>query len=203
MGAGRAGGGEKPSSAEIPLPCAGAFKYGDGSVRAPKQPPEDACRDLHCRRGRHTWTSHPALEGTRCGEGRWCRGGRCVHRDRGGGGGVVDGGWSEWTSFSDCASGCLRGADGSLRGGSTGVVVATRRCNDPRPEGGGRPCVGGDRRFRTCAATQCVGVAGVTTRAFADQVCGRAADVDGDLLGSGFRRDGDDRECRLPFLPTP
>jgi len=88
---------------------------------------------------------------------QWCRAGRCVPRGTPSSGalaslGPVHGGWSEWSAFSDCASGCLLD-DGHPRG-STGLMVSTRRCNNPRPENGGRPCEGSDRRYRTCSAPQ-------------------------------------------------
>lgn len=44
------------------------LKYGRGSRHSGSQNLEDICRDLHCQRERYTWTSHPALEGTNCGE---------------------------------------------------------------------------------------------------------------------------------------
>ena len=41
---------------------------------------QDICTSLRCqtpsRRG--TFSSGPAVEGTTCGQGKWCRGGRCV-----------------------------------------------------------------------------------------------------------------------------
>jgi len=44
------------------------------------KPNQDICTSLRCltpsRRG--TFSSGPAVEGTTCGQGRWCRGGRCV-----------------------------------------------------------------------------------------------------------------------------
>ena len=46
------------------------LKYGRGAVHSEAQPLEDACRDLHCRRDRYTWTSHPALDGTACGRNK-------------------------------------------------------------------------------------------------------------------------------------
>lgn len=42
-----------------------------------------------------------------------------------------DGGWSEWSEWEQCTSEC---------GGGTGV--RTRRCDNPRPNMLGRPCVG-------------------------------------------------------------
>ncbi|XP_030381356.1 A disintegrin and metalloproteinase with thrombospondin motifs 16 [Scaptodrosophila lebanonensis] len=56
------------------------LKYGRSSVRASVQSKSEICHDLHCQRDRYTWTSHPALEGTECGDGMFCRGGYCVMR---------------------------------------------------------------------------------------------------------------------------
>lgn len=81
------------------------LKYGRDSVRSPAQAFNDICRDLHCQRSRYTWTSHPALEGTSCGNGmvngllyfrnikiiklifvilfpQWCRSGICIPRTK-------------------------------------------------------------------------------------------------------------------------
>lgn len=49
--------------------ASGMLKYGRGSKHSSQQPLDDVCRDLHCERERYTWTSHPALEGTMCGNG--------------------------------------------------------------------------------------------------------------------------------------
>lgn len=46
------------------------LKYGKNSTRSRTQTMSDICRDLHCQRDRYTWTSHPALEGTICGENK-------------------------------------------------------------------------------------------------------------------------------------
>lgn len=56
------------------------LKYGKDSVRSKSQSLTEICRDLHCQRDRYTWTSHPALEGTWCGEMMWCRSGICKSR---------------------------------------------------------------------------------------------------------------------------
>ena len=117
------------------------------------------CRDLHCRREHYTWTSHPALEGTSCGQGRWCRAGACVSTDSrpvspvSGNdltvSGAVDGGWSSW-SESSCRSSCLYSVTGSLARGSTGLTLSSRSCDNPRPSSGGSNCAGKNFKFTTC-----------------------------------------------------
>ncbi|KAG8329988.1 metalloendopeptidase activity protein [Homalodisca vitripennis] len=170
------------------------LKYGTGSRHASSQPLHDLCRDLHCHRDRYTWTSHPALEGTACGENKWCRGGRCVVRGLTSqpATAVVDGGWGPWESYSECASGCLQGEGGG--GGSTGIMFAHRQCNSPRPENGGNGCVGSDRKYQTCFTNQCENVPKTTVRDFADEVCLRARDVDFDLVGTGLQKMSSDGE---------
>lgn len=44
----------------------------------------------------------------------------------------IDGGWNTWKSYTECASGCLYGEEGRLRSGSTGIMVATRSCSNPK-----------------------------------------------------------------------
>ncbi|CAG9795964.1 unnamed protein product [Diatraea saccharalis] len=103
------------------------LKYGRGSRHSNAQNLEDICRDLHCHRERYTWTSHPALEGTKCGEDMYCRGGECVERE---GSTVVRGSWGRWSGWSECASACL--LDDTHAPAAAGVAVASRRCSRPR-----------------------------------------------------------------------
>ncbi|VVC96184.1 unnamed protein product [Leptidea sinapis] len=81
------------------------LKYGRGSRHSAVQNLEDICRDLHCQRERYTWTSHPALEGTKCGEDMYCRGGECV--ERWSSNMAAGGHWGRWSHWSECASACL------------------------------------------------------------------------------------------------
>ncbi|KAF9791578.1 hypothetical protein SFRURICE_008796 [Spodoptera frugiperda] len=157
------------------------LKYGRGSRHSGAQSLEDICRDLHCQRERYTWTSHPALEGTRCGEDMYCRGGECVERE---GSTVVRGAWGRWSSWSECASACL--VDDTHAPAAAGVAVATRRCNRARHEK--NHCVGHDKKYQSCHAQQCSNVPRMTVREFADQICLRARDVDPDLIGTGLQR---------------
>ncbi|CAH2003513.1 unnamed protein product [Acanthoscelides obtectus] len=183
------------------------LKYGGGSKHSTQQPLNDVCRDLHCERERYTWTSHPALEGTMCGSGMWCRGGRCVGKS------VIsqtnaaftqqsaslrlgqtNRGWGRWKPYSECASGCLFSEEGRLKAGSTGIMVSERVCNNPRQDGGGSECEGTPTRYSTCNAQQCANVPRLTIREFADQICNRASDVDKDLTGLGMQKISSDAE---------
>lgn len=170
------------------------LKYGRGSRHSRQQPLDDICRDLHCQRDRYTWTSHPALEGTSCSLNMWCRSGRCVGKGSAKlriytkSGVPIHGGWTPWTVISDCASGCLYGEEGRLRAGSTGIILSVRECSNPIPENGGRNCDGFERKYQACNAMQCLNVPRMTITEFADQICGRAREVDSDLLGTGLQR---------------
>ncbi|KAK9696181.1 Reprolysin family propeptide [Popillia japonica] len=182
------------------------LKYGRGSRHSSQQPLDDVCRDLHCERERYTWTSHPALEGTSCGHNLWCKGGRCITKGPTTSSAYrasqtslarmepVNGGWSKWRQFSDCASGCLYGEEGRLRTGSAGIMVTTRLCNNPRPQAGGSKCEGHDKKYQTCNAKQCLNVPKLTIREFSEQICTRAKEVDKELTGIGSQRISTDNE---------
>ncbi|XP_046752796.1 A disintegrin and metalloproteinase with thrombospondin motifs adt-1-like isoform X1 [Diprion similis] len=167
------------------------LKYGFGSRHSTQQPLDDICRDMHCERERYTWTSHPALEGTFCGNNKWCRGGRCIDKNGlstyGSSTEKISGVWSAW-HISECASGCLYDEHGNLDGGSTGIRVITRSCNTLSSLSEESKCVGPRKRYVACRAGQCLKVPSTTINEFADQICTRARDVDVDLLGTGLQR---------------
>ncbi|XP_030752678.1 A disintegrin and metalloproteinase with thrombospondin motifs adt-1 isoform X2 [Sitophilus oryzae] len=181
------------------------LKYGKGSKHSSQQPLDDVCRDLHCERERYTWTSHPALEGTHCGIGMWCKGGKCVHKStrthepyssaliQSPQSQQINGGWSKW-KYSECASGCLFGEEGRLRSGSTGIMISERFCNNPSPHGDGQKCDGPEKKYQTCNAQQCLNVPRLTIKEFAEQICTRAKEVDKDLTGSGMQKISSDAE---------
>ena len=137
------------------------LRYGPDSFHSKQQRSEDLCRDLHCRREHYTWTSHPALEGTACGPGRWCRAGACVTARPGTAGVTSDqeqpmsgarvhGGWSQWSEGGGCRGPCLYSVTGSLARGSSGLVLASRACDNPRPGAGGRHCPGKNFKITSC-----------------------------------------------------
>ncbi|XP_072186520.1 SCO-spondin [Excalfactoria chinensis] len=55
----------------------------------------------------------------------------------------VDGGWSPWGPWSPCSPGC-----------HSGTQLASRQCNNPTPQFGGRGCSGHSQRQRPCPATE-------------------------------------------------
>ncbi|KAK6643512.1 hypothetical protein RUM43_005022 [Polyplax serrata] len=170
------------------------LKYGKQSERSQTQNIEEICRDLRCTKERYTWTSHPALEGTKCGATKWCRLGRCVEKANVEMRGFsIDGKWTEWSSYSECASACLMGNTNSERG-STGITVASRSCSNPRPENGGRYCSGNSKKYQTCEAMQCSNIPPITIKEFAEQICRRAREFDKDIIGLGFQRNSSDAE---------
>ncbi|XP_053693968.1 A disintegrin and metalloproteinase with thrombospondin motifs adt-2-like [Sabethes cyaneus] len=86
---------------------------------------ERICQNLHCRTPHRTgfYFSGPALEGTDCGDSKWCIGGSCVKQKKKPVS-IVKGGWSEWDN-GDCNSGCLEQ--------SKGFQERSRKCDNPKP----------------------------------------------------------------------
>uniref|UniRef100_A0A182VQ07 Uncharacterized protein n=1 Tax=Anopheles minimus TaxID=112268 RepID=A0A182VQ07_9DIPT len=56
----------------------------------------------------------------------------------------VDGGWSEWTRWSQCSKSCGKG-----------IKSRKRYCNNPAPKAGGKPCVGENIEHTQCSVRQC------------------------------------------------
>ncbi|GFY71650.1 a disintegrin and metalloproteinase with thrombospondin motifs adt-1 [Trichonephila inaurata madagascariensis] len=178
------------------------LRYGDGSRRSNLQTSEEICRMLRCDTGYGSkgvsFAAHPALEGTSCGRDKWCQGGMCVHMQRSAGtlrGGIIDGGWSAWSSYSPCTSDCV--ARGSAP--AVGIMVATRRCDNPRPQNGGRFCVGKDRRVLTCDASR---ICSLSTRKlmldeFISDTCRQASARDNtlEITGTQFPSQENSHSC--------
>ncbi|XP_053319554.1 A disintegrin and metalloproteinase with thrombospondin motifs 7 isoform X2 [Spea bombifrons] len=104
---------------------------------------DNVCNTLWCSVGS---TCHSkldaAVDGTTCGENKWCFGGDCVpvgHRPS-----PVDGLWGSWSSWSPCSRTC-----------GAGIQSAERHCSNPTPRYGGRYCLGERKRYRVCNIVSC------------------------------------------------
>lgn len=104
---------------------------------------DNVCSTLWCTVGN---TCHSkldgAVDGTKCGEGKWCFGGECVpvgNQPK-----KVDGGWESWGTWSDCSRTC-----------GAGVKSAQRDCSSPAPRHGGKYCLGERRRYKVCNTAPC------------------------------------------------
>ncbi|KAG9267083.1 A disintegrin and metalloproteinase with thrombospondin motifs 7 [Astyanax mexicanus] len=83
-----------------------------------------------------------AVDGTKCGEGKWCLSGECVpvglQPEK------VDGGWGPWSEWSPCTRTC-----------GAGIQSAQRDCDSPAPKNGGRYCLGERLRYKVCKRKPC------------------------------------------------
>ncbi|CAL4063966.1 unnamed protein product, partial [Meganyctiphanes norvegica] len=91
----------------------------------------------------------PPLEGTTCGNGKWCRNGFCESMHRGTDDSPVrhnpqHGDWGPWSSWGPCSRTC-----------GTGVSFRIRKCDDPPPLWGGRQCSGKREEWRICGTAEC------------------------------------------------
>uniref|UniRef100_A0A8C8TWN7 A disintegrin and metalloproteinase with thrombospondin motifs 7 n=1 Tax=Peromyscus maniculatus bairdii TaxID=230844 RepID=A0A8C8TWN7_PERMB len=104
---------------------------------------DNVCHTLWCSVGT---TCHSkldaAVDGTRCGNNKWCLNGECV--PEGFQPEAVDGGWSGWSAWSVCSRSC-----------GVGVRSAERQCTQPVPKHRGKYCVGERKRFRLCNLPAC------------------------------------------------
>ncbi|NXG66032.1 ATS7 metalloproteinase, partial [Hemiprocne comata] len=104
---------------------------------------DSVCNTLWCTVGN---TCHSkldaAVDGTACGENKWCFNGECVpvgYRPQ-----AIDGSWASWSSWAGCSRTC-----------GAGVQSAERQCSSPTPKYGGRYCLGERKRFRICNVRPC------------------------------------------------
>ncbi|XP_054867094.1 A disintegrin and metalloproteinase with thrombospondin motifs 7 isoform X2 [Amphiprion ocellaris] len=117
------------------------LQYGSGSVLCDDM--DNVCSTLWCTVGT---TCHSkldgAVDGTSCGDGKWCFGGECVVAgflpEK------VDGGWAAWSEWSACSRTC-----------GAGVQSAERDCDNPVPKYRGKYCLGDRRRYKICNMAPC------------------------------------------------
>ncbi|KAG9488974.1 hypothetical protein GDO78_005142 [Eleutherodactylus coqui] len=117
------------------------LQYGSASTFC--QDIDNVCNSLWCSVGT---TCHSkldaAVDGTTCGDNKWCFGGDCIpvgQRPA-----PVDGVWGSWGSWSSCTRSC-----------GAGVQSAERHCSNPSPRYGGKYCLGERKRYRVCDVLPC------------------------------------------------
>ncbi|KAM8711219.1 hypothetical protein ACLKA7_000369 [Drosophila subpalustris] len=207
------------------------LKYGQSSVRANSQSKLEICHDLHCQRERYTWTSHPALEGTECGDNMWCRGGYCVMRPTQETAmsslkqlsGLVKPSYAEKSSASFAESSKMGQFLHEYKSSTWSVWGEASECDSGCLYGPShrlregstglrtysrsclnyRPrCMGRDRKFETCIAKQCYSVPVQTIGEFATQVCKQARKSDSELTGEGQQLSGSIEDSCKVFCRT-
>uniref|UniRef100_T1J9R7 Peptidase M12B domain-containing protein n=1 Tax=Strigamia maritima TaxID=126957 RepID=T1J9R7_STRMM len=160
------------------------LKFGSASMKDPTQPLDKICQDLQCLTNNYPLTSHPALEGSFCGENKYCRSGNCVLRPLEISLRPINGGWGQWSPFGPCASSCLSSNDGQLS--SEGIMLSTRRCDNPHPEHSGKPCKGKHHRYKLCHLSHlCPKLNQLSISDYATHICSAAAASNEQLTGSG------------------
>ncbi|XP_071156036.1 A disintegrin and metalloproteinase with thrombospondin motifs 16-like isoform X1 [Mytilus edulis] len=104
------------------------------------------CRVLKCKNSNNDCVSYssPLVDGTECGNRKWCLDGECVAMGSGSPG-PINGGWSSWSNkWTVCSRTC---------GG--GVKTRTRKCSNPEPRYGGSDCQGEGIMAMLCNVQTC------------------------------------------------
>ena len=58
----------------------------------------------------------------------------------------MDGSWSQWGDWSECSKTC-----------GNGEKKRVRKCDNPRPQHGGKLCVGDEQEVQACEKKKCPG----------------------------------------------
>ncbi|KAG1667926.1 A disintegrin and metalloproteinase with thrombospondin motifs 9 [Nymphon striatum] len=85
----------------------------------------------------------------------WCKRGECIRKNYRALT-PVNGDWGEWSAYSSCSRSC---------GG--GIAQSERLCDSPKPENGGRYCLGRRMRYKSCNTKECL----VESKSFRDVQC--------------------------------
>ncbi|XP_072165296.1 A disintegrin and metalloproteinase with thrombospondin motifs 3-like [Diadema setosum] len=121
------------------------FDFGHGYRTCTAFNDYNRCEQLWCMHPRKKYLCRskkgPPLDGSTCGPGMWCVQGRCRYSQN-----QIDGHWSAWSQWSECPYTC-----------GTGAQYRSRTCDNPRPQYGGRDCVGKAEEYRLCNTRECPG----------------------------------------------
>lgn len=105
---------------------------------------DEICSQLWCEIDNHCVTQlKAAAPGTNCGHHKWCQEQKCVPMydspPK-----AVDGGWGNWTQWSECSRSC-----------GSGISIQSRVCDNPLPAHGGSFCIGKRTMYKTCNTDPC------------------------------------------------
>nr|CAH7759323.1 unnamed protein product [Callosobruchus chinensis] len=114
------------------------------AVVLPHQQLTTICYNLQCKTPNRSgfYFAGPALEGTQCGNGRYCEGGECVKKSLPRPVSTRPGGWGPWKQ-GECQSGCIEK--------SMGYSIKRRFCNNPKPLNSDEGCVGSNVERGLCS----------------------------------------------------
>ncbi|XP_037070906.1 A disintegrin and metalloproteinase with thrombospondin motifs adt-2-like [Pollicipes pollicipes] len=155
--------------------CQLLLKDKDAELFSVRNLPE-SCERIKCKSPNRIgyYYAGPALEGTFCGNKRWCISGSCRPWSNPAPP-VIQGGWGEW-NVSACASGCV---DKAL-----GVSIARRRCDSPKPLNTEDRCLGAASHVEFCEDDTLCNYR-LTAKEFASQKCREFSQLVDDIRSSG------------------
>ncbi|XP_048854244.1 A disintegrin and metalloproteinase with thrombospondin motifs 12 isoform X1 [Brienomyrus brachyistius] len=117
------------------------LQYGPNATSCPQV--ENICQILWCSvNGSCRSKMDAPADGTRCGPNKWCISGECVIVGKLPE--TVNGAWGLWSPWSHCSRTC-----------GAGIQSAERECDRPKPEFGGKYCMGERKRYRVCNSKRC------------------------------------------------
>uniref|UniRef100_A0A0N5BJ20 Peptidase M12B domain-containing protein n=1 Tax=Strongyloides papillosus TaxID=174720 RepID=A0A0N5BJ20_STREA len=129
---------------------------------------ENICQMIWCTDDNEKFrTSHPALEGTYCGEGKICFGGKCVETKMDLK--KIDGGWGDWLENPYCGQIESNKCEKCQIDGQLIFKKEYRYCENPFPNNGGKLCVGDDIRGKVCNERLCS--SDISIQQYIDNVC--------------------------------
>ncbi|CAD6189314.1 unnamed protein product [Caenorhabditis auriculariae] len=155
---------------------------------------DDICRILWCgNSGSTISTAHPALEGSWCGDEKWCHKGHCMSWQFGDQPLPIDGSWSEWGGAEKSCPIQQCQVTGSIV-----VQPQHRDCVNPAPNNGGQTCRGASIRGIVCGST-ISSCQGYSREEFGNKVCSSIKydphKPDHQLTGEGFEHST--QPCRV------
>ncbi|XP_071951940.1 A disintegrin and metalloproteinase with thrombospondin motifs 3-like [Antedon mediterranea] len=126
-----------------------SYQYGSGFVRCNTYFSDAAlCDELWCMNEKTPYScAHkrsPPLDGTPCGKNKMCNDRKCIKTPNILKPTMVDGGWNDWSDFSECSLSC-----------GVGISTRERKCTNPEPKNGGKYCTGSNFEHKTCNVQKC------------------------------------------------